>query len=94
MRLICVLNGFANGTNYKLNGSVRIMAVTTAQGERDAALPELTDANAFTYQPLAFAPGRTRTVEFVVKVADGARTYPPPPHVSATISEVELWVAR
>jgi hypothetical protein len=94
VRLICVLNGYANGSNWQDNGSVRVLRVTTDQGDRDAALPALKASNAFTYQPLSFPQGVTKRIHLEVKVSDGAQQYPPPPHVSATMSEIEVWVAR
>ncbi|WP_437184179.1 hypothetical protein [Subtercola boreus] len=94
VRLICVLNGYAKGADYEMNASVQVVTVATDRGHRDATLPPLDAANAFTYQPLAFAPGTTRTITLTVLVVD------PPAHpdpaegpVSATMSEVEVWTS-
>jgi hypothetical protein len=94
VRLICALNGYAKGADYRENPSVRVLQVSTAQGDRDATLPPLTEENAFTYQPVVFAPGRTSELVFTVRVTDPPVT----PSLtngptSATMSEIELWVA-
>lgn len=61
VRLGCILNGYAKTSElYDANGSVRVLEVATASGARAAALPGVTDASVFDYQPLVFAPVSAR----------------------------------
>lgn len=94
VRLICVLNGYAKGADYEMNASVQVVGVATDRGKRDASLPPLDAENAFDYQALTFAPGKTRTITLTVLVVDPP-VHPDPAEgpVSATMSEVEVWTS-
>lgn len=93
VRLICLLNGYAKtGAVFDANGTVRVLAISTDAGSRDAAVPRVTVDNFFNYQQLIFAPGVTETVKLTVLAADVPAASQLLGPTSAAISEIEIWV--
>jgi len=90
LQMVCVVNGYARSPElYTVNGRVRQLAVTTAQGSTTAVLADLPVDEIAAFPSIRVPHGTTTRVTFEIRsTSSGGGTKA---EEDTSISEVEFW---